>query len=247
MKTEVIIYRDLNGVKIRQNHKTAYLNANDLLDLYNSTAEKKKDMFFYFKLKSTKEFIIEVQKDILQNTDKNKDLVKLFDIKEENTVDKILGDIQEENSNNGDSLYLENSLIITKRGKNGGTWLHPYLFIDFALWLSPAFRLTCIKWLYDKLIIIRDQCGDSFKEVNQALFELKPNTPPWEYSNEAKMINKLVFDKPDKGQRNDATEEQLALLKALQKADIKLIQEGKDYYERFEKLKQVRQIFLLSQ
>jgi hypothetical protein len=42
MKTVVIMERDLNGVKIRQNHKTGFFNANDLLDLHNSKSPKKK-------------------------------------------------------------------------------------------------------------------------------------------------------------------------------------------------------------
>ena len=53
---------------------------------------------------------------------------------------------------------VENTLIYTKkRGKNGGTWMHPYLFIDFAMFLSAEFKLQCIKWLHDNLLILRDE------------------------------------------------------------------------------------------
>jgi len=139
---------------------------------------------------------------------------------------------QAENLNSRNTGELENGLMETKRGKYGGTWMHPYLFIDFAMWLSPEFKVTVIKWVYDNLIKLRNEAGDTFKEVNQALFESKPNSPPFVYSNEANMINKIVFGTPDSGQRNTATEEQLDLLKRLQKADIQLIKEGKDYYDR---------------
>jgi len=111
------------------------------------------------------------------------------------------------------------------------------------MWLSVDFKVTCLKWLYDNLIEFRDECGDGFKKVNDALFNQKPNTPWFEYSNEAKMINKLVFGSSEKGQRNNATEKQLSLLKALQKADIKLIEQGLDYYDRFEKLKGLKLYF----
>jgi hypothetical protein len=58
--------------------------------------------------------------------------------------------------------------------------------------------------------------------------------------NDAKMINKLVFGDPTGGQRNLATPEQLALLEKMQKADIQLIKEGKDFYVRYEKLKELQ-------
>ncbi|WP_421526295.1 KilA-N domain-containing protein [Pseudomonas yamanorum] len=34
-------------------------------------------------------------------------------------------------------------LIFTKRGRNGGTWLHPKLAIVFARWLSADFAVWC--------------------------------------------------------------------------------------------------------
>uniref|UniRef100_A0A6M3JZW1 Putative KilA-N domain-containing protein n=1 Tax=viral metagenome TaxID=1070528 RepID=A0A6M3JZW1_9ZZZZ len=214
MKTSQIMLRDLNGVKIRQNHKTSFFNANDLLDLYNERNNENKRLQDYFDNESTKR-----------------------------TKTAILKEIQ----NIANQRDLENGLIETKRGKNGGTWVHPYLFIDLAMWLSPEFKVTCIKWIFDNLIEFRDQCGDGFKEVNDALFNRKPNLSPFEYANEAKLINKLVFGNPDRGQRNGASEEQLQLLKALQRADIKLINEGLDYYERFEKLKEVKSVYLLTE
>lgn len=155
---------------------------------------------------------------------------------------EYLSALVSQNQNNKDSCYYK-----TKRGKNGGTWMHPYLFIDFAMWLSPEFKANCIKWIYDNLIKLRNETGDSFKEVNEALFEMKPNSAPWIYANEAKMINKLVFGSPEKGQRNLATEDQLTMLKALQKADVKLIHQGHDPYDRYEQLKKVRSALLLTQ
>lgn len=221
MKTAQILKRNLNGVLVRQNHKTAFFNANDLLDIYNSTSKSPKDMWGYFRSASFKDYREAVLKDILQNTAKKQYLIK-------GLVD-------------GQDVQLDNLTIETKRGKNGGTWMHPLIFIDFAMWLSPEFKVSCVKWLWDRLISLRDEAGDTFKEVNEALFDQKPNLPPFGYSNEAKMINKLVFGNPEGGQRNLATEKQLELLKQLQKADIKLIQSGLDYYERYEKLKDLKQ------
>lgn len=221
--------RDLNGVAIRQNHKTSFFNANDLLELYNQSNQKKVEMTDYLRSKQFKEFKQEVLKDILQNT--------------QNLQDNIRATIKEGGDLTDLFVAKDSEIMYVKRGKNGGTWLHPYLFMDFAMWLSPSFKLTCIKWIYDKLIQVRDEAGESFKEVNDALFDLKPNRARWDYINEAQMINKLVFNSSDRGQRNSATEQELTLLKNLQKADIKLIQNGLDYYERYEKLKELKQYF----
>ena len=214
MKTSVIMQRDLNGFKIRQDSKNEFLNANDLLDLYNESNNTKKRIQDYLDNSATRATMAAIQSDILNH------------------------------ANSGD---LENGVIKTKRGKNGGTWMHPYLFIDFGMWLSPKFKVTVLKWVYDNLIKFRNDCGNVFKQVNDALFDQKPNRAPFEYANEAKMINKLVFGKPDRDQRNLATEFQLQLLKALQKSDIKLIEQGLDYYDRFEKLKEIKNMFLMTQ
>lgn len=226
MKTIQIMERDLNGVKVRQNHKSGFFNANDLLELHNTNAENKKDIWDYLRSKTFKEYRNAVLNDILQNTADSRYLQLTATERQE--------------------IEIDNLTVETKRGKFGGTWMHPLVFIDFAMWLSPQFKVSCIKWLYDKLIIFRDQCGDSFKEVTDALFEQKPNRPPFEYSNEANMINKFVFGQIGKGLRNQATETQLAMLKAMQKADAKLIQNGLDYYERYEKLKEVKATYLLT-
>jgi hypothetical protein len=213
MKTSVIMSRDMNGVSIRQDSKTEFFNANDLLNIYNEEFGSDKRIDHYMENRSTKETIAAILKDL---------------------------------HNTRDSGDFENGVIESKRGKNGGTWMHPYLFIDFGMWLSPEFKVTVLKWVYDNLVRFRNQCGDGFKEVNDALFEQKPNLSPFEYANEARMINKLVFGVPDKGQRNGATEDQLSLLKAMQRADVKLIASEMDYYERYEKLKEVKNLFLLT-
>lgn len=217
MKTAQIMLRDLNWIKVRQNHKTWFFNANDLLDLHNSTSKKKKELWKYMNTTSLKQLKKAIIKDEISNTPK-------------------MGDLKNEDI----------TTIETKRWRvNWWTWMHPYIFIDFAMWLSADFKVTCIKWLYDHLIKFRDECWDWFKEINKALFEKKPNLPPFEYSNEAKMINKLVFWSPNKEQRNKATEEQLSLLKALQKADATLINNWLDYYDRYEELKNMKNIYFL--
>lgn len=146
------------------------------------------------------------------------------------------------NSNTTNSCDLNLQVIETNRGRvNGGTWMHPYLFIDFAMWLSPEFKLTCVKWIYDRLIVVRNETGDSFKEVSAALRDLDLVRPHY-YINETHMLNRLVFGSPEGGQRNIATEKQLALMDTLQKADARLIREGKNFLQREQALLRLKQL-----
>jgi len=172
----------------------------------------------------------------LENGGKDK---RIYDFLELNSTKEYMSEIlRQENLNNADCRELE--VVRTKRGQHGGTWMHPYLFIDFAMWLNVEFKYQVVKWIYDNLIELRLDSGDSFKDVNKALMEHGAKVAHWTYSNEAKMINKLVFGDAQGGQRDSATKEQLDLLGRLQKADIQLISEGLDFYERYEKLKELK-------
>lgn len=198
------MFRPENGVNIRQDTKTSFFNANDLIELYTHGKKSDRPILEYLRTNTTRRYIEELMKT--------------------------------EDLNDANSTHLDNTVISTKRGKNGGTWMHPYLFIDFAMWLSPEFKVKVVRWVYDNLIKLRIESGDTFLEVNEALFEANPRNAPFVYSNEARMINKIIFGKSDSGQRNNASEEQLNKLKSMQKADVVLIQEGKDYFERYNEL-----------
>lgn len=153
------------------------------------------------------------------------------------STDEIIEEIRKD-LNMENSTYLNNDVYNIKRGSKGGTYMHPYLFVDFAMWLSPSFRLQAIKWIYDKLIPMRHLVGDTYKDLTKAI---KDNLNPADYTDyqrEANMINELVFD-GRAGQRNLATEKQLDLLDRLQVADIKLIEKGiVSIYDRRNKLKE---------
>jgi len=73
-----------------------------------------------------------------------------------------------------DAMCIDENLKIedlkkTKRGKYGGTWLHPILFLDMAMWYSPRLRHKVLAWVIDGLIDSRCESGDSYKEAMSAL------------------------------------------------------------------------------
>lgn len=56
-------------------------------------------------------------------------------------------------------------IIRATRGKGGSTWVHPLVFFDYAMWLSPEFKVYVYDWLYDCMTIYRDDSGESYKKM----------------------------------------------------------------------------------
>lgn len=60
-------------------------------------------------------------------------------------------------------------IVNSTRGKGGATWVHPLVFFDYAMWLSPEFKVRIYDWLFDCLTIYRDESGDSYKRMCSSL------------------------------------------------------------------------------
>lgn len=118
--------------------------------------------------------------------------------------------LRDDFDNAEDSRYLQPYL--STRGKNGGTWMHPYLFIDFAMWVNPKFKVQVIKFVYDELIKYRHNAGDNYKLLSESGVKLKG----YNFSEVATALNWIVFNKKGKELRQNATQEQLKELSDLQ-------------------------------
>ena len=59
---------------------------------------------------------------------------------------------------------------IASRGKGSQTWVHPLLFIDMALAISPKLKIEVYTWLYDYLLQFRNNSGDSYKRMCGAIY-----------------------------------------------------------------------------
>lgn len=112
--------------------------------------------------------------------------------------------------NDIDILNTGNPVFKIGRGKySGGTWMHPYLFIDFAMWLNPTFKLKVIKFVYDEMIKYRNLAGDSYKELGSAVSKLVPREFVANAMKKvAEALNYIVFGDHKNGIRNDFGEEQ---------------------------------------
>lgn len=141
-----------------------------------------------------------------ESTNNNKRIQDFFE--NQNTQAFISALIEEEN------LKVPNLAYLKTRGKyNGGTWMHPYLFVKFAMWLNPRFEVKVVKFVYDQLIQYRHSAGDNYNVLAKSIAAL----PDVDYSQVARGLNWIVFNKHARDIRNTATPQQLQDLDELQR------------------------------
>jgi hypothetical protein len=185
--------RELLGMPVRQNHKTGYLNLNDLEKIGDNIREgnglkRKNGLANYFQTSATKEFMQAVS------------IEEGIPVKE---------------------------LRIVKRGRGGGQYAHPLIFLDVAMWYDQTLKVKILKWFYDNLLMFRDNSGESFKAMNKALDEnyvMEPLT----YSQVSNYIASICKVGHGAKRWNLATEEQLELRDKIQTNVVLLADLGLD-------------------
>lgn len=145
-----------------------------------------------------------------------------------NSTKEFINAIIDDESKERNSAKITLSSIYTKnRGVNGGTWMHPLLFIDFAMWLNPTFKVKVLKFVYDQLLAMRNEAGDSYilmcKEISQIVDKEKL---PYAIQNIARGINFNIYGDHESNIRNSKADENLMKeLVELQKHLSRLINE----------------------
>lgn len=126
-------------------------------------------------------------------------------------LDKLMSEIAENELNFKSPNFgeLKNVLSHTCRGKkNGGTWMHPILFIKFAMYLSPRFEYHVLKFVADEMIQYRKDAGDAYKELSSAVMRIVPKTfMPKAMRKIAEALNWIVFNSHERMMRNKHGEE----------------------------------------
>lgn len=141
-----------------------------------------------------------------ESTNNNKRIQDFFE--NQNTQAFIAALMDEED------LKVPNLAYLKTRGKyNGGTWMHPYLFVKFAMWLNPRFEVKVVKFVYDQLIQYRHSAGDNYNVLAKSIAAL----PDVDYPQVARGLNWIVFNKHARDIRNTATPQQLQDLDELQR------------------------------
>lgn len=127
-----------------------------------------------------------------------------------------------------ENLKGEKSPYLASRGKNGGTWGHPLLFIDFAMWLNPAFKVKVLKFVSDQMLSYRNEAGEAYKMLASAVSNIVPKNSIREYMETiAKGLNWIIVGRHDKMVRNEyGTEEKQKEYFLLEKQVAMLINDG---------------------
>jgi hypothetical protein len=144
---------------------------------------------------------------------------------------------------------ISGNLIQAKRGKNGGTWLHPKLAVVFARWLSVDFAIWCDDQI-DGIIHgtpeqtdwkkLRHEAAATYK-VMSAMLEMKrqldgKETKPHHYANEAKLVNWALTGEFKPIDRDSLSDSDLDTLARLEAMNSLLLGQGYDRDKRKEVL-----------
>ena len=112
--------------------------------------------------------------------------------------------IEREKLNTPKMVYLKT------RGNNGGTWMHPLLFIDFAMWINPSFKYDVLKFVYDQMIKYRNDSGDAYKLLSSAVGSIVPKNDMRKYMQIiAKGINYIIVGRHEHMVRNECGTEEI--------------------------------------
>ena len=158
MKTNQLMKRKMGEFNVTQRTKDGFFCATELLRQWNEYANLNRGNSPYLKQKDLKEFF------------SNK-----------NTKEFIDALLEEE------KLSTKNLAYLKSRGKSGGTWMHPVLFVKFAMWLNPRFEVQVIKFVYDEMIKYRNEAGESFVSIYNRILKRPEEIDPRIVENRRKL------------------------------------------------------------
>lgn len=145
------------------------------------------------------------------------------------------------------TIIAGKSAIISKRGKGGGTFAHHLIAMDFAAWLSVEFKLK----IYMAYIsgtqtkkdwnIIRELAAFNYKMLSVSVLNAHEDPKPYHFSNEALMINEIVFGAHKAVDRDKLSDADLKKLTEIEAKNAAYIDLGIGYQERKERLMKMYQ------
>ena len=145
-------------------------------------------------------------------------------------LDQLMSEIalNELNFKSVDFTELKNVLSKTSKGKDGGTWMHPILFIKFAMWLNPRFEYHVLKFVADQMIKYRNDAGDAYRELSSAVATIVPrNEMKAKMRKVGEAVNWVIFNAHEKMLRNkEGDEHKQRELWMFEKKVATLINEG---------------------
>lgn len=203
MKTNQEMVRFIDNLSVTQRTSDGYFDDNELLRQWNNMEENsRRQISRFLEASETKDFLIALSND---------------------------------ESQRAKMLIGENQLVIKVKGKNckdgkrpDRVWMHPILFIKFAMWINPRFEVKVIRFVHDEMIRYRNEAGDAYRELSAAIAKIvaKENMPK-AMQKIGEALNWIVFNLHEKQMRNKHGEEfKQRELCDLEKKVTDLINEG---------------------
>lgn len=183
MKTNNVILRPMGKFKVAQRTKDGMFNATELLKQWNLTANQSKSVNHYLENSKTKEFIDAVisDDDQIRNSEK--------------PINQILIKVKGKTKSDGSREV-------------GSVWMHPLLFLDFAMWINPSFKVKVLKFIADQMLKYRNDAGDAYRKMANSVQKIVSSSfMPVAMSNLSKAINYVVFGSHEPMMRNKVGEE----------------------------------------
>lgn len=179
MKTNQVMIRQMGDFKVEQRTKDGFFNATSLMKQWNDSSKQSKNVNHYLDNSSTKEFI----KALIEDDESIRN--------SENPLNQLL--------TRKKCVTLSNG---TK--KAGEYWMHPLLFIDFAMWLNPTFKVKVLKFVQDEMIKFRNMAGDSYPTMCKAIRSIFPDDKEFKDAIQkiACALNIIVYGKHEHLMRN---------------------------------------------
>ena len=200
MKTNQIMIRQMGEFTVSQRTIDGKFDCTSLLNQWNnSNKNNTKKIGDYLRLKETREFV--------------KALMEEPEFKDGNS--RILKDV--------DYKYFPKSIVIVTRGKYGGTYMTPLMFLDFAMWLNPAFKVKVLKFVQDEMIKFRNLAGDAYPAMCRSVCTILPGDIfQRKIKDLAKSLNIIVYGKHESEMRNKIGDE--AKIRELYELELQIAQ-----------------------
>lgn len=219
MKTNQLLTVNIGPGKFDIEHKTKLGDLKQVWDLGNLYRKQRglngKDLKAYLQSKSTREFIIEIER------------------KMNLPVSPLWSDVVVQEGKKGASI-TSSKLFRTTKGRYSSIYAHLYILIDAAMCLDPKFKLDVIEvFVEGKLLRHRDESGDAYKAMNIALDIAMPlNDKQREIARYMALANAIAdhlkLPKPIKGRSrwNEASYDQLEARSKIEEFLTALLRNG---------------------
>lgn len=194
--------RTIGDYLVVQRTSDGYFDGMELLRQWNSKEENpKRQMSKFLEQEQTKEFIKALVED------------------ESHVANNLHGDNQ---------VFTKIKGRITKNGKTPDkVWMNPLLFIEFAMWINPTFKVKVLRFVYDEMIKYRNDAGDAYKELSSSVSKIVPKAFMRDAMKKiAEALNWIIFNNHESMIRNKGDEEKLRNLFQLERKVSDLIEDG---------------------